>query len=356
MHFSEKQRKLIESIAKINNIARVSIWLFDKDRESISSDKIYSLKENTFLPGLTLKKADFCNYFKALELDRDIVADDAQSNPSTSEFTETYLKPLGISSMLDIPIRVYDQVVGVICHEHIGEKRIWTDTEKLFALTIADILGLTIETEDKEQIYNSLKQSEQRYGLASTALPIVFWTTDKNLLITSSRGKGLNDLGLEADAIVGKTIVDFFGTDNNNISKVSHLSALNGKSVNYEYKFNETIFQVYLEPLRDIHNEITGCIGLAINITERRESDIIIQERELQLRTLFDAIADIIFVIDVNKDGTYEFSSVNQAFINSTGLTPTQIIGKKATEIFKQPKLEFILERYETAIKEYCTL
>src|SRR5687767_84625 len=168
MLLSEKQLKLIESTAKINNIARVSIWIYSKDRESISSDLIYSLKENTFLPGLTLKKSDFPNYFKALESERVIVADDALSNNATSEFSETYLKPLGITSMLDVPIRVYEKVIGVICHEHIGGKRTWTETEKFFAANIADILALAMETEDKEKIHNSLKESEQHYALAST--------------------------------------------------------------------------------------------------------------------------------------------------------------------------------------------
>ncbi|MDP2388497.1 MAG: PAS domain S-box protein [Bacteroidota bacterium] len=352
MFLSEKQRKLIESIAKINNIARVSIWLYDKDRESVSSDLIYSLKDNTFLLGLTLKKTDFPNYFKALELDREIIADDALTNPCTSEFSEAYLKPLGITSMLDVPIRVYDKIIGVVCHEHIGKKRVWSETEKLFAFTTADILGLTIETEDKEKVYNSLKESEQRYGLTSTALPVIFWTTDKNLIITSSRGKGLMDLGLESDAIVGKTISEFLNTDPNDAAYAHHMGALAGKSANYEYQLNNLIFQIYLEPLKDIHNEITGCIGLAINITERKESDITIQERELQLRTLFDAVADVIFVIDINKDGSYEFSSVNQAFINSTGFTPTQIIGKKVRDIVPLESLQLVLDRYELAIKE----
>ena len=40
----------------------------------------------------------------------------------TSEFTPGYLEPLGIVSMLDAPIFYHGQVIGVVCHEQVGQQ------------------------------------------------------------------------------------------------------------------------------------------------------------------------------------------------------------------------------------------
>ena len=72
------------------------------------------------------------------------MADDARSDPKTSEFTEGYLKPLGIAAMLDVPIRQHGRMVGIICAEHVGPARAWSSEEAAFAAAVADLLGRSV--------------------------------------------------------------------------------------------------------------------------------------------------------------------------------------------------------------------
>src|SRR5690606_20536501 len=72
------------------------------------------------------------NYFKALEENRVLVIYDAVKDSATSDLKEFYLKPLGITSMLDAPIRAGGELLGVVCHEHIGTRRNWTREEQNF--------------------------------------------------------------------------------------------------------------------------------------------------------------------------------------------------------------------------------
>ena len=64
-------------------------------------------------------------YFDALMTERCIAAEDARVDPRTSQFTEGYLDPLGIGAMLDAPVFARGQMIGVVCHEHVGEARRW---------------------------------------------------------------------------------------------------------------------------------------------------------------------------------------------------------------------------------------
>src|SRR5213082_1648778 len=76
-------------------------------------------------------------YFRALETERTITASDAQRDPRTSGFND-YHQALGITSMIDAPIRRLGQINGVVCHEHVGPIRYWSVEEENFASSIAD--------------------------------------------------------------------------------------------------------------------------------------------------------------------------------------------------------------------------
>ena len=61
---------------------------------------------------------------------------------------DDYLAPLKISSMLDAAIRVGGEVVGVICHEHVGDPRTWALEEENFTGSIADLVALAFEARE----------------------------------------------------------------------------------------------------------------------------------------------------------------------------------------------------------------
>src|SRR5690606_11289576 len=68
-------------------------------------------------------------YLEALQSGRAIDAHHAQRDPRTRELARGYLKPLGISALLDASIRLGGEVVGVLCLEHIGPARTWQADE-----------------------------------------------------------------------------------------------------------------------------------------------------------------------------------------------------------------------------------
>jgi GAF domain-containing protein len=47
----------------------------------------------------------------------------------SEEFRASSLAPLGITAMLDAPILQGGDIIGIVCHEHVGNAREWTDPE-----------------------------------------------------------------------------------------------------------------------------------------------------------------------------------------------------------------------------------
>lgn len=128
------------------HVKRVSIWFFEDERRVLRCVHLHDASPTEGQVDIReLHVKDFPAYLGALETSRWVCADDARNDPSTKEFRDTYLDPLGITSMLDAPILKNGQLVGVVCHEHVGPKRSWTADERAFAGSVADVVALFLE-------------------------------------------------------------------------------------------------------------------------------------------------------------------------------------------------------------------
>ena len=137
--------RLNESAANTLQIARVSVWFIDEDQSKIICADLYERVGQTHSSGTELFRKDFPDYFVALATERTIAAHDAHTDPRTSCFSKPYLAPLGINSMLDVPIWVAGKLVGVVCHEHQGPPRTWSSDEERFGYLMANFVSLAME-------------------------------------------------------------------------------------------------------------------------------------------------------------------------------------------------------------------
>lgn len=143
----ETAKRVDEVAASVLNVARVSVWLRDVKATKITCIDLFQAGETKHTAGLELLATDFAPYFEALDTESTIMAHDAVSDPRTRCFAKTYLTPLKIGAMLDVPIWARSKMVGVICHEHVGGPRTWTQDEERFAYMMSSFLALAIERE-----------------------------------------------------------------------------------------------------------------------------------------------------------------------------------------------------------------
>jgi PAS domain S-box-containing protein len=178
--FQDAVQAVTRVAAECLHTERVSIWFFTDDRSGIQCADLYQLATRKHSQGLALNATDYPKYFQELETERVVAADDAQADTRTAEFTVGYLAPLGITSMLDVPIRSEGRMVGVICHEHIGPKRHWTMEEQHFAASVANTVALAIEAADRRKVEQALRTSEGRLMTTVQSTNIGIWDWDLN--------------------------------------------------------------------------------------------------------------------------------------------------------------------------------
>jgi signal transduction histidine kinase/PAS domain-containing protein len=165
-------RLITEQDAEVLNVAKVGIWFYNPERTEIICHDIFIKDENTHQKGMSLKAHDYPQYFKAMENSRVLAANNAVGDLRTCEFAEAYLKPNNITSMMDIPIRLHGRIIGIICHEHTGPAREWTNSDQDFAASIADMISLKLEATERIRAERTLEQLNKDLEAAVQELSI----------------------------------------------------------------------------------------------------------------------------------------------------------------------------------------
>jgi diguanylate cyclase (GGDEF)-like protein/PAS domain S-box-containing protein len=122
---------------------------------------------------------------------------------------------------------------------------------------------------------NSIESvSPSELKLLIEQMPMVVWTTDLNLKITSCLGARLRGTKVRNEELLGKSVYEYLKcSDPHSTPVVQHSEALRGVSSQFEYKRNNRTFEMHLEPLRSSTGEIIGCIGAGLDITERKKTE-----------------------------------------------------------------------------------
>lgn len=207
-------QKICSLSAATLGVARVSYWSLQENNSAIVCEVLYLLATETFdeqFKGARLGFSDCPAYFEALAAKRPIVADRVLRHPATSGLAEKYLKPLGISSMLDAPVWVRGEIVGVLCHEHRGPARHWSAEEIDFVSTLGATVSLALEESNRARSEQLLRESEARLRESEDRFSTAFRASPALMAISRlSDGKFIeaNDafvrwFGLDRDGILG---------------------------------------------------------------------------------------------------------------------------------------------------------
>lgn len=159
--FDQEVQVITELAANTIKVERVGVWLYEEGGSCLRSIDLYERSKRRHSIDRTIRSIEYPQYFRNLEQERAIAADDAHVDPRTSEYLHEYLLPKGIKSLLDAPIRAGGKIIGIICFESVGHKRKWTVDEQSFASSVADIAATTFETAERlkarEELQNRLE-------------------------------------------------------------------------------------------------------------------------------------------------------------------------------------------------------
>ncbi|MFO7541065.1 MAG: PAS domain S-box protein [Chloroflexota bacterium] len=206
----------------------------------------------------------------------------------------------------------------------------------------------------------ALQESEEKYRILIQKIQaaVVVHGSDSRILTCNPLAQTL--LGLSEDQLLGKTAVDpiwrFFREDGTPMPQAEYpvnqvfitRQPLRDfvAGIKHPHKDEEVWVLVNADPVFDKEDEITQVIVTFTNITEHKRVEEALSSSEAELRTLIQAMTDIIFVGD--SEGRYlEIADTSPSLLYKP---PDELVGKTLHEVFPKDQADFFLNHIRQAL------
>jgi len=277
-------------------VARVSVWLMSEDRTELVCEDLYERSEDAHSAGTRLTARNHPRYFAALEDSLVVAASDARIDPRTSELAEGYLLPLGITSMMVVPIHRQGKLIGVLCHEHVGSPREWNPEVQSFGASVGESVARMLEAAKRKRAEEELRNSHDFLRQVIDIDPNFIFAKDQDGRFTLVNKAVADAYGTTVDELIGKTDADF----NPNQKEVEFfrrkdLEVMDSlqdlfipEEVITDSKGRTRWLQTVKRPIFDKQGRATMVLGAASDITDRKRMEETLHQRERDLRAAIE--------------------------------------------------------------------
>ncbi|HEY9197754.1 MAG TPA: EAL domain-containing protein [Gammaproteobacteria bacterium] len=133
------------------------------------------------------------------------------------------------------------------------------------------MIGTVLDITQQARAEQALRDNEAMLRTVIQGFPIILWVIDRNGVFLLSEGKGLEEQGLKPGQVVGESLFERYRDYPDSLRDAQR--ALNGESFTAISWLDDAAFEVHYTPLLGPAREITGAIGVAADITERKRTE-----------------------------------------------------------------------------------
>ncbi|MDD9945851.1 MAG: response regulator [Myxococcales bacterium] len=123
---------------------------------------------------------------------------------------------------------------------------------------------------DAGSIDNAVPTEAEGLRWVLDQLPALVWTTDRDLRFCSPLQWHVAKMDVPAEELEGTSVQSYF-EDDQEAALERHQQALEGRQLKYAFVRAGRYYDAELQPLRDRTGEIVGVIGVALDVTQRRQ-------------------------------------------------------------------------------------
>lgn len=251
---------ILATAATISQCDRVSYWKYRE--KTIVCESIFFLNTKTFGKKIILKKENYPIHTEKIKQGLQLYKNDTNQKTDNLEFYDSYYLTNAIKSIIDTPIFLNGELLGVLSFETTAEKRNWDQEDLTFSRTIADILSIAIATHKQFE-------AEKKLQKKSDLLAEMSLCTEKFLL-----SKSLDEMFTDTFEIMG------------NATQVDHLF----------YYEKEMDTQLFSQKFKWARKGIPLQITKTKKLTEENLTEIIVKAKKKKIfRSTISKLKDSFF-------------------------------------------------------------
>lgn len=195
-------------------------------------------------------------------------------------------------------------------------------------------IGISRDITERDQIQHALRESAERLQLITDNVTALIVYTDADQRYRFVNQAFVELLGRPREHIIGKQVTDLLDEDAYRKIVPQIEKALGGEEVTFEREHTTPggdlkTYQANYLPHFDEQGRVIGSYGVSMDITERKQAELELQDNERRLRLITDNMPANVIYID--REQRYQF--VSKGVEELYGVPHDEIIGKTAREI-----------------------
>ncbi len=277
-------------------IERMSVWLFNKKKDAVISMGEYDLSNASFVKDSILHKNKYPHYFKSINENEILLVPNIYKNQCTIELSEDYSLPNGIISLMDIPLRIAGELIGVMCFEKKGTlERNFSKNEQVFALSTATVFASTLEARYRRALQVKLDKELKEKNLL---LKEIHHRVKNNLSIVSSL------LNLQSNKSKDEFHKKLFEECKSKVDSIASVHELIYRTKSFAEISAKEYFTKMLKSIAELHSNKERKVKLNIKIKDF----LLKMEQALPIALLANEVMTNIY--------KHAFENINNAEIN----------------------------------------
>jgi len=199
----------------------------------------------------------------------------------------------------------------------------------------------------------ALRQSQERYRTLAESSPDAIFILDQASVIQYVNSVAVRWLGKPDTELLGRSSVDFFPPEiarqhQEVIQRVFATGELSRTERNQPFGGIMKWIETRLVPLRNQQGEVVSVMGMARDLTEQKQTEEALQEREELSQKIIDSAVEGFWMVDL--DGN--IVDVNEAYCRMSGFSREELVSKHISDMeVNEPSRDLVKNHVQRIIE-----
>ncbi|MBS0337221.1 MAG: PAS domain-containing protein [Proteobacteria bacterium] len=199
--------------------------------------------------------------------------------------------------------------------------------------------GTNIDITAEMLARQSLREKEAELRTILDSVPAMIARIDRDYRIVYANRHYAASAGLTADSIAGRPVHEAIGHERAADSEPWFRRALAGETVTFKRMRTDDPagprhFDVALTPDVDADGHVKGCFTLVTEFTETAKAQLVLRDKEAELRTILDSLPAMLCRMDRERRFVY----ANRRYADFLGVAAESIIGRTSAEVLGEER------------------
>ncbi|MBN1573895.1 MAG: PAS domain S-box protein [Deltaproteobacteria bacterium] len=230
----------------------------------------------------------------------------------------------------------------------IKERLVWEGDE------VIEVHGIGRDITERKRMFDKIKEVQQQQKALLDSIPDMAWLKDKESRFISVNQPFGRSCNVSPEDLIGKTDLDVWPRDLAERYISDDLHVMKSREIKRveepleKFDGTRTWIETIKAPIFDDNGEVVGTVGVARDVTERRQIEEKLRENEERYRSLVENLNDVVFNVDLDGNFTYLSPVIEQI----SGYKAEDFIGKSSANFIHPEDLPGFYEMLKNGMEK----